>query len=173
MKYLPFFFFGLIFASCTEVSFTVPQPKGIKKLIEIPDQFVGKYVSTYSSETTDTLVISKTGYLIKEVKEKPDINLERGSLSDSLVIKFYRGYYFVNMKENDQWILRILRFSDNQLEFSSIDISTDEQKEKLKSLKPEILKIDGNTYYRINPSKKKILKLVQQQSPSGILKKVE
>jgi hypothetical protein len=122
--------------ACTEVSFKNPQPEGVKKLTAIPAELVGKYVPLDSAESTDTLVISKTGYEIKSTSEKSETELERGFMSDSLVLKFYKGYYFVNKRENDRWILRLVKLEGGKLSLAQIAVATDEKKERLKPLKP-------------------------------------
>jgi len=157
--------------SCSEVSFKKPQPKGVKKLTSLPSELVGKYVPVDSAEATDTLVISRTGYVIKSKSEKPETDLEKGFIGDSLVVKFYKGYYFINRRENDQWILRLIKSDSGYLSMAQIDIATDEKKEKLKAFNLEVLKIDGNTYYQINPSKKELLKLVGEQKFEVLLRK--
>src|SRR5690349_15916626 len=95
-------------SSCKEVAFPEPQPKGIKPLTEIPAAIRGQYVpADLSDEKKDTLIIESWGYHFKDAKEKDWLG--KGVISDSLVIKFYGGYYFVNFRADDTWFLRLLK----------------------------------------------------------------
>ena len=76
-----------ILSSCTEIYFTEPQPKGIKTVENGLEELAGEYIS---NEDTDTLKISKEGIIWSEDDK------EEEALGD-LIIKKYKGYYFVNL----------------------------------------------------------------------------
>ncbi len=89
---------SLLLYSCKEVTFREPQPAGIPALNEVPVALRGTY-QTFDQTTgdfSDTLIIESWGYRMKDKKDKDW--LSRGTLSDTLVLKFYENYYFVNFK---------------------------------------------------------------------------
>lgn len=158
----------LLLVSCKEVSFKVPQPAGIKPLTEIPASLQGYYLSQADevSEDSDTLVIESWGY---HFKDKNDNDwLGRGQISDSLVVKFYEGYYFVNFKSDDQWVLRLIKQKPHgAIEFLAIDIQDDtKRKEILKTIskKMSIKEIhrDEDTFYQISPTRNQLLNLIKE-----------
>ena len=129
-------FWSALLYSCKEVSFKEPQPSGLPALKEIPKVLQGSYRvdDEKSGEHSDTLIIESWGYHFKDSNDKEWLG--RGVLSDSLVVKFYKDYYFVNFRSGDQWVLRLVkRKSYGSLEFLSIDIQDDtKRKEILKKL---------------------------------------
>lgn len=158
----------LLLVSCKEVSFKEPQPEGIKSLAEIPSALRGQYLSIDegTGEASDTLIIESWGYHFKDKEDKDWLG--RGQISDSLVIKFYNNYYFVNFKSGDQWVLRLVKQKSNGgIEFLSIDIQ-DETKRKniLKTIskKMEIKEIhkDDDTFYQIEPTRAQLMQLIKE-----------
>ena len=89
-------------------------------------------------------------------------------LSDSLVVKFYENYYFVNFKSGDQWVLRLIRQKPSgAIEFMTIDIQDDaKRKDMLKKLgkkfKVTEQKKGDDTYYQINPTPVQLLQLIKE-----------
>src|SRR6187549_542904 len=107
MKYLPFV---LLFAllSCKEITYKEPQPKGKKILVEIPKPLRGKYLLIDDNGIDkDTLYISKDRFHMRG--ENPD----EGILGDSLVLKKYKGYYFLNINQRPEWALRVIKQEKN------------------------------------------------------------
>lgn len=158
----------MLLVSCKEVSFKESQPAGIKPLTEIPSELQGQYLSfdNNTGEESDTLIIESWGY---HFKDKDDNDwLGRGSLSDSLVVKFYHNYYFVNFKSGNQWILRLVRQKEHGgIEFLSIDIQDDaKRKEILKKIskKLTVKEIHSNedTFYQITPTRAQLMELIKQ-----------
>src|SRR5690242_13587124 len=94
-------------SSCKEVAFPEPQPKGVKPIREIPASLQGRYVPITPDDKQDTLIIESWGYHFKDANNKDWLG--RGVISDSLVIKFYKGYYFVNFRGDDLWFLRVIK----------------------------------------------------------------
>jgi hypothetical protein len=104
MKKLPqvLLLLAIFFTSCKEVSFKEPQPRGKKVLKEVPAELQGKYfIKDDDGSAQDTLTINAWGYTVGHNAN------EKALLSDSLVLKYYRGYYFINMDGHPEWILRV------------------------------------------------------------------
>lgn len=158
----------LLLVSCKEVSFKVPQPAGIKPLTEIPTSLQGQYLSQNegTSADSDTLIIESWGY---HFKDKNDNDwLGRGQISDTLVVKFYEDYYFVNFKSDGQWVLRLIKQKPHgAIEFLAIDIQDDiKRKDILKTIskKMSIKEIhrDEDTFYQISPTRDQLMNLIKQ-----------
>ncbi len=167
-------FWTLLLYSCKEVTFHEPQPAGIAALKVIPPELQGNY-QTYdkeTGETGDTLIIESWGYHFKDKEDKDWLG--KGTLSDSLVVKFYESYYFVNFKEGDQWVLRVVRQkSPGVLEFMLIDIQDDsKRKEILRKLsrKMPVKEIQENdyTFYQINPTPPQLISMIKEGYFTGI-----
>src|SRR5678809_1110778 len=100
-------FGALILFSCKEVTFPEPQPKGVESLTEIPAQLRGSYVAADPTEDKkDTLIIESWGYHFRDSRDKDWLG--KGVISDSLVIRFYKDYYFVNFRADNRWVLRLI-----------------------------------------------------------------
>jgi hypothetical protein len=89
-------------------------------------------------------------------------------LGDSLVLKEYKGYYFISVNENPEWLLRIIKPEDDgNLTFMSMDTRADFFNSLLTSLSKDDIHIDslksGNdTLYQIDPTPKQLMKLVKR-----------
>jgi hypothetical protein len=165
---------SLLLYSCKEVTFREAQPAGIATLKEIPLALRGTY-QTYdkqTGETGDTLIVESWGYHFKD-KEDQDW-LGRGKLSDSLVVKFYENYYFVNFKDDNQWVLRLIRQkSPGVLEFMSIDIQDDsKRREMLRKLSRKMpvkeIQKEDETFYQINPTPAQLITLIKEGYFTGV-----
>lgn len=169
MRTLPLIlFWSILLYSCKEVSFRTAQPVGVPALKEVPEALRGSYQmhDPSNGELTDTLIIESWGY---HMKDKKDVDwLNRGTISDSLVIKFYQDYYFVNFRVGDQWILRLIKQApDGSIEYLGIDIQDDATgKEKLKKLSKKVkiteVKRKEDTFYQINPTQQQLMALIKE-----------
>jgi len=166
--FILFIFWSASLYSCKEVSFREPQPQGVAILKELPPSIQGRYTTPDdgNDEKTDTLIVESWGYHFKDKNDKDWLG--RGVLSDSLVIKYYKNYYFVNFKSDDQWVLRLVKQKpDGSLEFLSINIQDDsKRKEMLRKLSKrfkvvEVQKKD-DTFYQINPTAAQLLQLIDE-----------
>lgn len=163
---------GLL-ASCKEVSFREPQPAAIPSLKEIPPALQGHYLSydDITKEHSDTLIIESWGYHFKDKEDKDWLG--SGHLSDTLVVKFYQNYYFVNFKSGDQWVLRLVRQkSYGGIEFLSINIQDDaRRKEMLRKLSRKFnvkeIHRDEDTFYQIDPTPAQLMELIKDGFFSG------
>ena len=176
MRKIPLYTFSIAIAlwcsACTEVTFPTHQPKGIKPLAEMPKELRGKYIIPEgdSVDMMDTLTIDATSYRFTSSAKKTDHSwLDNAQLSDSLLVKKYKGYYFFNFKEKDQWLLRVLKVeSGGNLSFRMFAIDGAGKDKLLWQLEQEIavetIQVDSNEkYYRIDPSPKKLLQLVKKK----------
>jgi hypothetical protein len=162
----------LILSSCKEVTFPEPQPKGVASLTEIPATIRGNYVPSEPTEDKkDTLIIESWGYHFRDSKDKDWLG--RGVLSDSLVVKYYQDYYFVNFRADNRWVLRLIRRkSSGALDFLSLNVQ-DEQKEielirnLSKSVEVKKVELNGDTFYEINPTRDQLMAFIKQGLFSG------
>lgn len=153
------FLLAIVFTACTEISYKEPQPKGISSLNSVPEKLFGKYVLD-----GDTVVFFDKGF--RSVDKKEDILY----LSDSIVLKKYKGYYFVNYRDGYEWLLRILKSQKNgdllMLEMDNVPEDAAQRKlfiETLSKQTPVIeTTVDSVTHYVIDPSPKKLHELIEK-----------
>jgi len=173
-------FWALMLCSCKEVTFSEPQPSGVNSLTEIPTELKGKYLvlNKASGEKNDSLIIESWGYRLKDKDDKDWLG--KGTLSDSLVVKFYKDYYFVNFRSGNQWVLRLVKKKPSgDLEFLSIDLEDDKKRKSLvKKLSNRFglkeIKKGDDTFYQINPTPAQLLQLIKEGYFTGsVLKKIK
>src|SRR5688572_23121805 len=156
----------IILYSCKEVSFPVAQPRGIQPLNEIPASLHGSYVvGDPDEEKKDTLIVTASGYHFKDSREKDWLG--KGVISDSLVIKFHKNYYFINFRSGDQWVLRVVQQQPaGALDFMSINMSDESEEELLARLSKKLdvkkLEVEDGTFYQINPSPNQLMALIKE-----------
>lgn len=167
MRVLLIAFWVLLLYSCKEVSFREPQPAGVASLKEVPPALRGQFRGMDDKgENTDTLVIESWGYHFRDAKEKDWLG--KGVISDSLVLKFYKNYYFVNFRTGDQWILRLIHQKpDGSIEFMSIPVEDDaKRKDILKKLSKKLtvkeIQRKDDTFYQINPTRDQLMQLINE-----------
>jgi hypothetical protein len=170
MRLLPLILiWSALLYSCREVTFTEAQPKGVAALKEVPATLQGNYqtVDGTTGKFSDTLIIESWGYHFKDKDEKDWLN--RGTLSDTMVVKFYQNYYFVNFKTQGQWVLRLIQQEPSgTIRFLSIDLKDEKKrKEILRKLKrkmpfKEIKTKEDDTFYQINPTVEQLMMLIKE-----------
>jgi hypothetical protein len=161
MKKYPLFLILLFLVGCKEISFREPQPKGKDSLTKVPAALHGSYLIRDDNGTPkDTLSIDANGY---KVGHNPN---EKAVLSDSLVLKLYKGYYFVNLNERPEWVLRVLRKQKNgDLLFMAME-SDDKRSFNLlmtslsKEIKIDSTEVNGSMLYQIDPNPKQLVSLI-------------
>ena len=161
------FIWTLLLYSCKEVSFREPQPAGVPALTEVPKSLRGSFVGLDDQgKDTDTLIIEAWGYHFKDAKDNDWLG--RGVISDSLVIKFYENYCFVNFRSGDQWVLRVIRQkSSGDIAFLSLNVSDDSKRKvilKKLSKKFPVKEIErkDDTFYQIAPTKEQLIQLIRE-----------
>jgi hypothetical protein len=147
--------------SCKEVSFKEPQPKGLKAMNQVPPRMEGSYaIRDDKGVTTDTLVVTRKGFYARS--QPADLR----KLSDSLVMKSYKGYYFISKDEHPEWVLRVVKQENNgDLLYMSMQYG-DDFHGFLRRLSQEI-PIDSTQHgdeklYQIDPSPKKLTDLIDK-----------
>jgi len=152
---------ALITACCKEVSFKEPQPKGIKVMDQVPARLQGSYaIKDDKGGVADTLIVTRKGFYARS--QPKDFR----PLSDSLVMKSYQGYYFVNKDEHPEWVLRVVKQESNgDLSYMSMQYG-DDFHEFLRCLAREIpidsTIQDNEKRYQIDPSPKKLVDLINK-----------
>ncbi len=169
VKKLTFLIFILLnLSGCKEISFREPQPKGKRKLTSIPEKLQGKYLlEDENGINTDTLFVTSAGYRIGN-----DLKHE-ARLSDSLILKYFKGYYFLNMRERPKWYLRILqKEKDGNLVCMTMETANQNFYDYINRLSTEIkidsVKSNDGMLYQIDPSPKKLIDLIKK----GFVKKM-
>lgn len=148
--------------SCSEICYKEPQPKGIRPLTEIPGKLHGRYRVSDENGSADTLIIFNKGYRIG----KDDV----ASLSDSLVLKYYKGYYFINIRDDVAWYLRVVKQEKNgDMRYMAMPEATSEYKGGIfkdvlaRDIPVAETEVDGKKHYIIDPSPKKLLELIRKE----------
>ncbi|HEY9009170.1 hypothetical protein [Ohtaekwangia sp.] len=160
---------------CKEITYREPQPKGVESLRRIPKNLQGKYLLPEDNRSVrDTLVVQSNTYFASS-------DPKRGShLSDSLLLKFYKGFYFISINDRPEWLLRVFEQEKNG-DISCYMLATEENvfPELLKNLSKEI-KVDSTvlpteTLYQIDPSPKELLDLIRKGyfKKTATLKKIQ
>jgi hypothetical protein len=150
----------LTLASCKEISFREPQPKGKRALKEIPRDLRGEYLLVDEDDNRDTVIVTATGYLIRS-------DSTQGILGDSLVLKKFKGYYFFNDNEDPEWLLRVVKVEKNgDLSYLFMDPGEKTFDQYLLELNEEI-KIDsselnGEKLYQIDPTPRQLYSLMRK-----------
>jgi hypothetical protein len=162
----------LVFFGCKEVSFKNPQPEGKKELTSVPKSLRGKYlVKTDEAELSkDTVIITSNGYRFGYFdpleREAKNDQYEEGVISDSLVLKSFKGYYFVNLNEDPEWILRILKPEKNgDLIYMTLEEKGTSFNVYLEELSSQIridsMTTDKETLYQIDPDPNQLIHLIE------------
>ena len=162
-----------LFASCKEVSFREPQPLGRRALSTVPKKLQGKYLPYQENGelSKDTIVVTRNGYRFGYYDEVPAANhradYEEGVLSDSLILKSYRGYYFLNLYENPEWLLRVIHQEKNgDLIYMTMEQETVDFNDYIAKLSLEMpidsIDLEDRTIYYIDPSPSELIKLIEK-----------
>lgn len=166
----------LLLVGCNEITYYEPQPKGVASLKEIPLSLQGRYRSHEEDGiNADTVTISANGYAL--VKHE-----DHAILGDSIILKYYKRYYYYNILGDDgTWLLRLITVDQNgDLSIWSMKQPHDDYRELIKTLSKKV-KVDStvtfiNTKaYRIDPTPKQMNRLIRKGyfTKDGTLKKIE
>jgi hypothetical protein len=159
--------------SCKEVTFKQPQPKDKKAMTAVPKNLQGKYLVMTEDGTPskDTIVITSRGYRFgyfdpAERSVKND-EYEEGVLSDSMVLKNYKGYYFLSLNEDPEWLLRVFRQEKNgDLQYMTMEDKKMEFTDYLEKLSAEIridsMTTEKETLYQIDPDANQLVDLIKK-----------
>lgn len=160
--------FLLCLVSCQEISFQQPQPTGVSALTNIPAKLRGKYLLIDpNSPSTDTLFVESGGY---RVGHNPK---EKNMLGDSIVLKSYRGYYFLNINGNPEWFLRVIKRERNgDLLFMSLEEEQNKfgnfVKKLSRTIRVDSVQLKDEKLYQIHPTPKQLVGLID----NGFFRKI-
>ena len=157
---------SITIASCTDIYFVEPQPKGVKPLDNGFEELIGEYVSFDSnSDPDDTIIVTKDRIVFPNDEEMED------EFGEIIVVKKFRSHYFINFFDGDKdlWQLVVVQIDENKsLEVTNlISVGEDEAKELTK--KRFAKKVGGeeegdgedeDEYIIMNPSKRQLMKLI-------------
>ncbi|HEY9046765.1 MAG TPA: hypothetical protein VIN08_12760 [Ohtaekwangia sp.] len=160
---------------CKEITYREPQPKGVEKLQRIPKSLQGKYLLPEDNRSLrDTLVVKAHTYFASS-------DPKGGStLSDSLMIKQYKGFYFISINDRPEWLLRVIEQEKNgDISCYMLQAEDNAFPDLLKQLS-QVIKVDstvlpGETLYQIDPSPKELLDLIKKGyfKKTATLKKIQ
>lgn len=185
MKNVVIISFLFLAIGCKEIAFREPQPKDRKNLTSVPRSLQGKYVAQKEDGelAKDTIIIHSRGYRLgyynQDERVKHQNNLEDGLLSDSLVLRTYKNYYFVNFLNRPEWLLRVLQRQKNgDIIYMAPEQEGVDFKDYVVKLSSEIeidsTDVDGKRIYLINPNPRQLVDLVEKGYFSRtVLKKIE
>ena len=107
-----------------------------------------------------SLICMIAGFIYGHIDE-----YEKGTLSDTLVLKSYKGYYFVNINERPEWLLRVIRQERNgDITYMALEEKNVDFKDYLSRLSTEI-RVDSaitetETLYQIDPTPSQLIDLI-------------
>jgi hypothetical protein len=147
-------------ASCTEIYFSEPQPKGIKSLDNGFEELIGEYISFDENEDeNDTVIITKNRIQFSDEESMDE------ELSETFIVKKYKSHFFINFydAEKDLWQLVVAKTDEeNSLHVTNL-MSIDEDNSEDLSTKRYARKVedeDEDDYIVMNPSRRQLMKLI-------------
>lgn len=151
----------LLITSCDQVIFTEPQPRKVKELIEIPKILQG----TYLDQDGDTMYIDQGSFSYYSTEFD---GLKNIKLSDSAVLKLYKGHYYysspVLIMEEKFWLTYILYPEEDGSGFDLYAMDPDDvvKLAKLQEITSKIRDIEegDQKYYLFDPKKKDYKKII-------------
>lgn len=152
----------LCLAACKEISFQQPQPNGKRQLSKIPSRLQGNYLlSDPDSPAKDTLFVAFDGYRVGHNKK------EKSILGDSIILKYYKGYYFLNINSNPEWLLRVIKQERNgDLIYMDLEEEDNDFPKLIKKISAEIkldsLEVHNEKLYQINPTPQELVSLINK-----------
>lgn len=176
-KYFISILVSTVFFSCVSVAFTDPQPSDVKNLTSFPSSFQG----TFYSNENDTFRIGATFYKVINTNDQSFFNGEEQKevpLSDSLLLRKYGNLYCLNVKEDENWSVCVLKqLKDKSISVGFLTGSSEELTKKLdfiqnkKIIRDEEGKVDK---FILTPTKKEFKLLIKKKyfEKSLVLKKI-
>lgn len=126
---------ALVLVSCLEVKFTESQPTHIAALKEFPNDLNGQYIN----QDGDTLMLNGIHFALVNRESKCTRLYEHDSLSETMQLKKWNQYYFLNIYEDKLWTVAFIQLeNESDLRVSLIDAESEDVLEELSHL----IKID-------------------------------
>ena len=156
-------FFGIVLAlaasACVNLAYETPQPVNESNLGAIPYQLQGIYLD----EDSDTLVVNEQGF---EYRSEFSPVADVAGLSDTLILRQYKGCYSLNIANEDSWLVYLIcRETNGDLLLYGIDVEEEAVVEKLKDITKVITETDDSgqvTTYRINPTEEEFNRMFKE-----------
>ena len=155
MRLTAILFLAIILSSCIDLGFENPQPEGLSNVDGLPAELSGSYINK-----DDTLVFS-SGFIISGGDSVSLIP------SETLVIRKYNGYYFINMTDEKKgyWTVTCAKINKDRLTLMIPELQEDdkEQLEKKWPVKEKYNEYDELMAYIISPTKNEWKKLLRSK----------
>lgn len=146
--------FTVLMASCVTISFDQPQPQRSQILENFPIEMIGAWIG----DEGDSLVFSKTEFSTSEIN---------ASLDGMNILKVEEGMYFLNLKEEDYYMIFMGRLnSANELAVFWFDIDDEQTITNLKTVCPaeEFLDSDGDVErFHFSPSVEQFQEIIDKR----------
>lgn len=147
--------------SCLEVKFTESQPNKLSGLAYFPEELAGKYIN----QDGDTLIIKGKYLFLANRKSKCASLFEQDSISNTILLKKWKSYYFLNLYEDDFWTVVLAERNDaGTLTVSLIDGESDETISNINTVHTldTLFTDEGEViHYSLTPSHKELSKLIE------------
>lgn len=153
--------FLLLLASCDQVIFSEPQPARVKALKSIPEELQGEWLD----QNGDTLYVFAGSFIY----HSDDYILEdQEYLSDSAVLKAYKGKYFYSRKveidAGDYWLSYILDTDEElvRMDLYAMDPGDIVKLAKLQEITSKVMDIEEGeiNYYLFAPKRRHYKKII-------------
>lgn len=165
MKQITVILILLFLSSCVEVGFRNPQPLKGRVLKEIPDEIIAFYTEQ-DKDSSD----NDSGFKLTDLGANLD---EIGTLSENTIMKYWKGRYFLNQKEDSLWyIIMIVPAKNGAYETFKMDGSNEKTVNLLKDIThvDEIYSKEGELeLVIIDPDKSEFKKIMK----SGAFEKID
>lgn len=141
------------------------QEKLLMSKVEFQEETGGSVTKDTSFLFTDNwyIKVKSFGDSVKVFSWKDEVQFE---ISDSQLLRKYRGIYFLNNKDtNDLWKVQILYLEDDTLEFDDILTDDDIKKIRLITQVTEVRDTANEkiTRYFLNPSKRELRAILKKR----------
>ncbi|MBS1619201.1 MAG: hypothetical protein JST76_11815 [Bacteroidetes bacterium] len=148
-----------LLTGCQTYTFDKPQPRDSAAMPAFPDILQGSYAHRAGPELME---ISDNAIIISSVTQQDSFTLkatERDTvftISDTAVLKTYKGYYFISRFVKDRWMVFSIKPENNTIVLGKITDSSDIA--RLKQLAPYHCDSTGCVF---RPSQKQFIKYIK------------